>query len=71
MSSPIDVQSPARRPAVAFGHMSWMTALRLGRVSNIPTVWTNVLAGIVLSGAAVTARPTILLFLSLSVFYIA
>src|SRR5690606_18798399 len=32
------------RPAVA---------LRLGRVSNLPTVWTNVLAGMVLSGHAV------------------
>jgi 4-hydroxybenzoate polyprenyltransferase len=71
MSSPIDIQSPVRRPNVAFGHISWLTALRLGRVSNIPTVWTNVLAGIVLSGAAATARPTMLLLLSLSIFYIA
>ena len=27
------------------------TALRLGRVSNLPTVWTNVLAAAALSGA--------------------
>ncbi len=26
------------------------TLLRLGRVSNLPTVWTNVLAGAVLAG---------------------
>ena len=26
------------------------TLLRLGRISNIPTVWTNVLAGSVMSG---------------------
>ena len=71
MSSPIDIQSRARRPNVAFGRISWLTALRLGRVSNIPTVWTNVLAGIVLSGATVTTRPTILLLLSLSIFYVA
>jgi heme O synthase-like polyprenyltransferase len=71
MSSPIDIQRSARPAGVAFGHIGWLTALRLGRVSNIPTVWTNVLAGIVLSGAAVTARPTILLLVSLSIFYIA
>jgi 4-hydroxybenzoate polyprenyltransferase len=28
-----------------------LTLLRLGRVSNLPTVWTNVLAGAVLAGA--------------------
>jgi hypothetical protein len=71
MSSPIDVKSPIGRPNIAFGRISWLTALRLGRVSNIPTVWTNVLAGIVLSAATVTARPTIFLILSLSIFYVA
>ena len=30
--------------------MNLSVALRLGRVSNQPTVWTNVLAGIVLAG---------------------
>ena len=30
--------------------MKLSVALRLGRVSNQPTVWTNVLAGIVLAG---------------------
>jgi hypothetical protein len=71
MSSPIDIKISAGRPNVGFGGISWLAALRLGRVSNIPTVWTNVLAGIVLSGAPVTARPTIFLLLSLSVFYVA
>ena len=71
MSSPIDIKISARRPNVAFGRISWVATLRLGRVSNIPTVWTNVLAGIALSGAPVTARPTIFLLLSLSVFYVA
>jgi hypothetical protein len=32
--------------------MRLSTALRLGRVSNLPTTWTNVTAGLVLSGAA-------------------
>jgi 4-hydroxybenzoate polyprenyltransferase len=31
--------------------MSWQVALRLGRVSNLPTVWTNVLAGLVLAAS--------------------
>jgi 4-hydroxybenzoate polyprenyltransferase len=29
----------------------WRTYLRLGRVSNLPTVWTNCIAGLVLAGA--------------------
>lgn len=45
------------------------TALRLGRVSNLPTVWTNVLAGLALSGAS---RPDLTLPLAgaLSLFYV-
>ena len=31
---------------------SFDTLLRLGRVSNLPTVWTNALAGVVLAGGA-------------------
>jgi len=50
--------------------MNWSVALRLGRVSNLPTVWTNVCAGVVLSGAAVTAQLTLLLIVSLSLFYV-
>src|ERR1700728_2085349 len=52
------------------GLMNWSVALRLGRVSNLPTVWTNVCAGVVLSGAAVTAQLTLLLIVSLSLFYV-
>lgn len=33
--------------------MTWGAALRLGRVSNLPTVWSNVLAGAVLAGAPI------------------
>ena len=50
--------------------MSWATALRLGRVSNLPTVWTNVLAGVVLSGAILTPMSFALLLLALSLFYV-
>lgn len=38
--------------AVAAGAPAkWRTYLRLGRVSNLPTVWSNTLAGMVLAGA--------------------
>ncbi|HSA79277.1 MAG TPA: UbiA family prenyltransferase [Geminicoccaceae bacterium] len=51
--------------------MRWATALRLGRVSNLPTVWTNTLAGIVLAGGAVSDRRTLPLLVALSLFYLA
>jgi UbiA prenyltransferase family len=54
----------------AIGRMNWSVALRLGRVSNLPTVWTNVLAGMTLSGAAMAVQPALLLILSLSLFYV-
>jgi 4-hydroxybenzoate polyprenyltransferase len=47
----------------------WKTFLRLGRVSNLPTVWSNVLAGMVLSGAAPDARDAIALGIAISLFY--
>jgi hypothetical protein len=50
--------------------MSWTTYLRLGRVSNLPTVWTNVLAGVALTGASVAPGPLAFLALALSLFYI-
>jgi UbiA prenyltransferase family len=34
------------------GLMGWKTALRLGRVSNLPTVWSNVIAALALAGGA-------------------
>lgn len=46
-------------------------ALRLGRVSNLPTVWTNVLAGAVLSQAAFGGAMAAWLMLALSLFYVA
>ena len=35
--------------------MKLATALRLGRISNLPTTWTNVAAGLALSGGALAA----------------
>jgi len=44
------------------------TALRLGRVSNLPTVWTNTLAGALLAGAGVGGELAVAL-LAFSLFY--
>jgi len=44
--------------------------LRLGRVSNLPTVWTNVLAGSILAGAAAEPSTELRLLVSLSLFYV-
>ncbi len=46
-------------------------ALKLGRVSNLPTVWTNVLAGVVLSQGSFTCQAVALLMVALSLFYVA
>jgi 4-hydroxybenzoate polyprenyltransferase len=46
------------------------TALRLGRVSNLPTTWTNVAAGLVLSGAEPKLALGIGLCLAVSCFYV-
>lgn len=50
--------------------MSLGVWLRLGRVSNLPTVWSNVLAALALSGG-LTAEPRVLaLGAAFSVFYV-
>ena len=46
------------------------TLLKLGRVSNLPTVWTNVLTGTVLAVGAVEGWRTGLVVLAMSLFYI-
>jgi len=45
------------------------TALRLGRVSNLPTVWTNTLAGAVLAGAGGFGPEFAVMLLAFSLFY--
>jgi 4-hydroxybenzoate polyprenyltransferase len=47
------------------------TALRLGRVSNLPTVWTNVLAGIALNGACPTLALLLPVGVAMSLAYVA
>jgi 4-hydroxybenzoate polyprenyltransferase len=51
--------------------VNWLTALKLGRISNLPTVWTNTLAGLVLAGGAIGDARVPWLMLALSLCYIA
>jgi 4-hydroxybenzoate polyprenyltransferase len=46
------------------------TLLKLGRVSNLPTVWTNVLAGTVLAGGDARDARTSLVVVAMSLFYV-
>jgi 4-hydroxybenzoate polyprenyltransferase len=47
------------------------TYLRLGRVSNLPTVWTNVIAGALLAGGTAAPHAFVPLWIALSLFYVA
>lgn len=49
--------------------MNMQTILKLGRVSNLPTVWTNAIAGAVLAGMA-PMSTVLIVALALSLFYI-
>jgi 4-hydroxybenzoate polyprenyltransferase len=44
--------------------------LRLGRISNLPTVWTNVLAGMLLAGGPLVPATLGVLIVALSMFYV-
>jgi hypothetical protein len=44
--------------------------LRLGRVSNLPTVWTNVMAGAILAGGDPSIATLVALAAILSLFYV-
>jgi hypothetical protein len=50
--------------------MSPAIALRLGRVSNLPTVWTNALAGTALAGGEAWSLTTLLVAIGLSLLYV-
>jgi 4-hydroxybenzoate polyprenyltransferase len=52
-------------------YVSPVTLLRLGRVSNLPTVWTNVVAATVLAGGALTSTTTLLAISAMTLFYVA
>jgi hypothetical protein len=46
------------------------TLLRLGRISNVPTVWTNVLAGSVIAGGGQHPDQVALLATAMTAFYV-
>ncbi len=50
--------------------MNLNTALRLGRTSNLPTVWTNILAAAALAGAALDPAPLVFAALAASALYV-
>ena len=50
--------------------MTWRVALRLGRVSNLPTIWSNVLAAAVLADAADGLWAVVPVALAGSFFYV-
>jgi len=50
--------------------MRWQVALRLGRVSNLPTVTSNVLAAVALAGASPSPWYLAVLCATLSAFYV-
>jgi hypothetical protein len=49
--------------------MKLSMALQLGRVSNLPTVWSNVLVGVGLAGSATVDFRLLVLVVSMSLFY--
>ncbi|MCG1019818.1 MULTISPECIES: UbiA family prenyltransferase [Burkholderiaceae] len=51
--------------------INWHVALRLGRVSNLPTVWSNVIAGAVLTGQSIHPLTLLCLLLAMSLIYTA
>jgi len=51
--------------------MTLRTALKLGRVSSLPTVWTNVLAGAALAGGTPTAGVVVSVGVAASLLYAA
>jgi hypothetical protein len=55
---------------VAVPAPSGHTLLRLGRVSNLPTVWTNVVAGATIADAAASLAELVLVGLAMTAFYV-
>src|SRR6478672_12325365 len=54
---------------VAMRAPSANTLLRLGRVSNLPTVWTNVIAGATITNDAANLVDVALVGLAMTTFY--
>jgi 4-hydroxybenzoate polyprenyltransferase len=56
--------------AIALGVPRLSTLLRLGRVSNLPTVWTNVVAGSVIAGGYDKPDRMAMTALAMTAFYV-
>lgn len=61
----------ANLAAQAIDNSGWRfsVVMQLGRVSNLPTVWTNTLAAIVLSGQSVSLTQVVALLFAMSLAY--
>jgi 4-hydroxybenzoate polyprenyltransferase len=55
---------------VAMRAPSAQTLLKLGRVSNLPTVWTNVIAGATIANAAASLIDVAVVGLAMTAFYV-
>ena len=51
--------------------MKPVTAFKLGRISNLPTVWSNVLAGATLAGVGIDLATVFILLIAMSLVYTA
>ena len=51
--------------------MKPVTAFKLGRISNLPTVWSNVLAGATLAGVGIDLATVFILLVAMSLVYTA
>jgi hypothetical protein len=47
-----------------------LSLLKLGRVSNLPTVWTNVIAGATITNTAATIADLVVIGLAMTAFYV-
>src|SRR4029077_10281845 len=68
--APVGRSGIALMAITAHPSVSPATHLKLGRVSNLPTVWTNVLAGTILGGGDAGNARTVLVALAMSMFYV-
>jgi UbiA prenyltransferase family len=63
----VTAQAPARSDGAP---PKWRTWLRLGRVSNLPTVWTNTLAAVILARRDIEPLAAVTLAVAFSSFYV-
>ncbi|MGH7233765.1 MAG: UbiA family prenyltransferase [Nitrospiraceae bacterium] len=61
--------SPSLSPQSSVNRARLLLYLRLGRVSNLPTVWTNTLAGVVLAGGTLSSIQLPALLAAFTLFY--